>query len=225
MQGRIFGVGVGPGDPSLLTLKAVRILEEVGLLALPGKSRQECTAYQIARQAVPSLDEKEALFLPFPMVSGGQELQKSHEEAARLVKPYLDEGRSIAFLTLGDPCLYSTFSYLMRLLKAEGYEAELVNGIPSFLAAASRLGLSLAEGKEELHILPGALPEPELSGTYVILKGGKRLGAIAEGLEKTRRRVWAVKECGMEGEEVYEGLEELPEELPYLSLVIAKEIY
>ena len=154
MKGTLYGVGVGPGDPELMTLKAVRMIRENEIIAVPGADVKETVAYKIAVQAVPELEEKELLPIYMPMTHDAKELEENHAKGAKALEACLDQGKNVVFLTLGDPCVYSTFSYLQHRVEADGYHTELVSGITSFCAAAARLNISLSEWNEQLHIVP-----------------------------------------------------------------------
>ena len=230
MRGKIYGVGVGPGDPELMTLKAVRLIRENGVVAVPGTTAAESAAYRIAVRAVPELAEKELIAVPMPMTRDADTLASSHRRAAEMLKAPLDEGRDVVYLTLGDPAVYCTFSYIQRLLEADGYETELVSGIPSFCAAAARLGIPLAEGNEELHVLPGgpdracgAARPAALSGTCVFMKSGRSVGAVREMLRMSGRDVYMVENCGMDGERIFRSADAIPDDAGYFSLIVAKE--
>ena len=156
MRGKIYGIGVGPGDPELMTLKAVRLIREADVIAIPGKDRESCTAYQIASGAVPEIKDKEIILVVFPMTKNETVLRESHEAAVQSLTALMDQGKTIAFLTLGDVTIYSTYGYVHQKLLSLGYESILVNGVPSFCAAAAKLGISLGEKAEAIHILPGS---------------------------------------------------------------------
>ena len=158
MQGKIYGIGVGPGDPELMTLKALRLIREADAIAIPGKEKETCTAYQIALGAVPEIDEKEIIPVVFPMTKNETVLKESHEAAVKSLAALMDQGKTVAFLTLGDVTVYSTYGYVHKKLLDLGYESVLVNGVPSFCAAAAKLGISLGEKAEAIHILPGSYP-------------------------------------------------------------------
>lgn len=132
----------------------------------------------------------------------------------------------MVFLTLGDPTIYSTFSYLQRIVEVDGYETGCVSGIPSFCATAARINEPLVEWNEALHIVPAvhrAETETIGSGNYVFMKSGRKIGKVKELLAQTGKQVFMVENCGMENEHVYCKIEELPEEAGYYSLIIAKE--
>ena len=114
MAGRFYAVGVGPGDPELLTLKAVRLIRTCEVVAVPGEQARETVAYKIAVQACPELAEREILAVPMPMTKDPEVLERSHSEAARTVARELDQGRDVAFLTLGDPTVYATALYVLQ---------------------------------------------------------------------------------------------------------------
>ena len=134
--GVLYGVSVGPGDPELMTLKAVRCLEKCPVIAAPQTAGGRMLALDIARGAV-GLDGKTILPLRFAMSRDPEMLRASHEEAARAVKEYLDSGQDVAMLNLGDVSVYATFGYLQEILEAEGYKTVRIPGVPSFCAAAS----------------------------------------------------------------------------------------
>ena len=226
MTGILYGVGVGPGDPELMTLKAVRMIRENPVIAVPGTDPRSSTAYQIAVQAVPELAEKELIFADLPMIRDREKLKEIHAGTARRMEEYLDRGKNVVFLTLGDPTVYSTFSYLQHIVEADGYETGLVSGVTSFCAAAACLNQPLVEWQEPLHILPAVhMKELKLkeNGTYVLMKSGRRMADAREVLRSSGRRVSMVENCGMPGERVYRDLEEVPDRSGYFSVLIARE--
>ncbi|MCD8123799.1 MAG: precorrin-2 C(20)-methyltransferase [Lachnospiraceae bacterium] len=228
MTGILYGVGVGPGDPELMTLKAVRRIRENRVIAVPGERAEETVAYRIAVQAVPELAEKELVALTMPMTHDREVMRRSHEQAAEKLEAYLREGENVVFLTLGDPTVYSTFSYVQRIVKDHGFTTELVSGIPSFCAAAARLDVPLVEWNEPLHVLPAVhrLEEGilEAPGNYVLMKSGRKMDRVKKLLAADRREVSMVENCGMENEHVYRCLEKIPDDAGYYSLIIAKEV-
>lgn len=226
MRGTAYGVGVGPGDPELMTLKAVRMIRENDLFAVPGKDPKQSVAYKIAVQVVPELADKEIIPIYMPMVKSRELIEAEHKKGAKLLESYLDQGRNVVYLTLGDPTVYCTFSYLQHILEEDGYTVELISGITSFCAAAARLNLPLGEWDEQIHIIPAvhkteALPEE--AGNYVLMKSAGHMKEIKEILRKSRRDVSAVIDCGMDSEIVCRSTEEIPDDAGYFSLIIAKE--
>ncbi|MCD8074894.1 MAG: precorrin-2 C(20)-methyltransferase [Lachnospiraceae bacterium] len=226
MTGILYGVGVGPGDPELMTIKAARLIRENEVIALPGENARETVAYQIAVQAVPELSEKQLLSLDMPMTHDRALRDRRHDEAADEIEVYLKKGKNVIFLTLGDPTVYSTYLYIEKRISARGYCTEMVSGIPSFCAAAARANVPLAEWNEPIHVMPAVHRlEQELDqpGTYVLMKSGKKMGQVKEKLQKSGREVLMVENCGMPGEKVYRSVEEIPDDAGYYSLIIAKE--
>ena len=226
MRGTAFGVGVGPGDPELMTLKAVRLIRENDVIAVPGKVATESVAYQIAAAMVPELKDKELLPIHTPMTRDRALMAEEHRKGARLLEQYLDQGKNVVYLTLGDPTVYCTFSYLQHFLEADGYPVELVSGIPSFCAAAARLKTPLTEWDEPLHILPAAhrTADPlDLPGTYVLMKSASHMAEIKALLRRSGRDVSAVENCSMDSEKIYRSVEEIPDDAGYFSLIVAKE--
>lgn len=224
--GKAFGVGVGPGDPELMTLKAVRLIRENDVIALPGKVPEETTAYKIAVQAVPELKDKTLVPVYMPMVPDREKVKEGHRRAAAVLEEILDRGRNVVYLTLGDSTVYCTFTYLQAILEEDGYETELVSGITSFCAAAARLNIPIGEWNEPIHIIPamhsldGELDQP---GNYVLMKSGSHMSEVKAMLGRSGRQVMMVENCGMPDEKVYRSVEEIPDDAGYFSLIIAKE--
>ena len=112
MSGCLYSVGVGPGDPELMTLKAVKIIRNCQVLVLPAESKEKCVAYQIVRRAIPEIEDKTTVCLVMPMTKDKDRLEKSHREGTQKVAEVLDAGKDAAFLTLGDPTVYATSMYM-----------------------------------------------------------------------------------------------------------------
>ena len=246
MSGTFTGVGVGPGDPELMTLKAVRAIRECSVIAVPvsdnsleapvcekaGTESQykeyldRCVAFGIARGAVPEVEKKDRIFLPMPMIKEKDKLRNIHDMDADAVAEILEQGKDVVFLTLGDPTVYSTCMYVHKRLKRKGYPTELVPGIPSFCAAAARMDISLAENRQEVHILPASYQIEkglELPGTKVLMKAGRKMSDVKQILMEKGLEAEMVENCGMENEKVYLSAEEIPEQAGYYSLLIVKE--
>lgn len=226
MRGKAYGVGVGPGDPEMMTLKAVRLIRESEVIAFPGKTAEESTAFKIASGAVPEIAEKTLVPIYMPMIRDRALLANEHRRGAGILEEYLDRGQNLVYLTLGDPTVYCTFSYLQHILEADGYEVELVSGVTSFCAAAARLNISLTEWNEQMHVIPASHnigEKLELPGTYVLMKSASRMREIRELLIESGRDTVCVENCGMENEKIYRSAQEIPEDTGYFSLIISKE--
>ncbi len=224
--GVLYGIGVGPGDPELLTLKAVRRMRECDILMVPTADYQDSVAWQIAVRAVPELKAKACVGVPIPMVRDAGARRAAHEAAALRVTELLDQGMRVGFLNLGDVTLYASYLYIHRLVRAGGYQAELVNGIPSFCAAAAALGEGLAEGADELHILsqPGQVPEGlSFPGTKIVMKLGKHFPQVREAIRAAGADAMLVENCGLPGERLCRSLDEMEDEPGYYSLLIVKD--
>ena len=225
MNATFYGVGVGPGDPELLTLKAVRIIEECDVLAVPGKTKEESVAYGIALAAVSGIAQKETICIHMPMTKDEKKLKESHENGAAQIIRLLEQGRSVAFLTLGDPTISSTYLYLQKLVQEAGFETEIISGIASFLAAGAALNTGLVEKEQQLHIIPSSYETRDaldLPGTKVLMKAGKKMPLVKEAVARMDADVYMVENCGMEGERICHGADEIPEDAGYYSLIILK---
>ena len=226
-EGVLYGIGVGPGDPELMTLKAVRLLKEADLIAAPGQDVRETAAFRIAVQSVPEIAEKELLPVELPMVMDREVLEEAHRAGAKLLEDHLAAGKKIAFITLGDPTVYSTFSYLERKVRADGFRTEYVSGVTSFCAAAAALRVPLAEWQEPVHIIPAVPKRPVdllYPGNCVLMKSGRRMKEVKEYLREQDRAAWMGVNVGMPDETLYRSLEEMPDEAGYFALIIAKEV-
>ena len=229
MQGKLYGVGVGPGDPELLTLKALRLIKDNEVIAVPGKEIQASVAYQIVKRAYEELDEKTLIPVAMPMTKDPQVLKANHDKAADQVESYLKEGKNVVFLTLGDTTVYSTYLYVHKRILERGYEAEIVSGITSFCAVAARLNMGLVEADQPLHVIPATYKAQEmdeilkLPGTKVLMKTGKKMKQVKESIEKSGQKAVMIENCGMPSEKIYRSVEEIPEDSGYYSLIIVKE--
>ena len=225
-RGILYGVGVGPGDPEYMTLKAVRLIRENDVIAVPGKVAEEAVAYKIAAAVVPEIKDKELVPIYMPMVKDRQLIDLEHQRAAKLVEGYLDQGKNVVYITLGDSTIYCTFTYLQHYLEADGYTVELVSGIPSFCAAAAALNTPLTEWDESLHILPGVHDlenDLALKGNYVIMKSASKMAQVKDMIRRSGRKAVMAENCTMENEKLYHSVDEIPDDAGYFSLIIAKE--
>lgn len=230
MAGKIYGVGVGPGNPELLTIKAVQIIRECDIIGIPAKDAVSCTAYQIARKAVPEVEAKPVIAVAVPMTTDRERLCAAYDQGCRELVNALKQDKEIAFLNLGDPSIYGSYMELHKRITEAGFQTELVSGVPSFCAVAAALGVSLGSGEESIHILPGRYEPEELeayNGTKVLMKSGGRLGELKKRLAESEQEgqiaAYAVTNCGMEDQVVCRDIRELEERAGYFTTVIVKE--
>lgn len=223
-HGKLWGVGVGPGDPELLTVKAVRVLREADVVIVPDASSGDKVALNIAKDY---LKGKQIQFVKTPMVRDKAVMDAAHEQAADTISALLDDGKQVAFLTLGDPAIYSTYMYIHQKVLRRGYAVEVVPGIPSFCAAAARLNQSLCLGREPLTIIPASHDQNDLMdlpGNKVFMKAGRSILELQQALGEKGLLEGAsmVENCSMENEHVYPHFADLKEPSGYFSLVIVK---
>lgn len=246
MEGKFYGVGVGPGDPELMTIKAAAVIracdviavpvsdsalgepayEEPGAIYLYPEYLEKCVAYQIALPTVPEISAKAKLYLPMPMMKEKEKLKQIHDRCAESAADQLEKGNSIAFITLGDPSVYATCLYVHKRLTEKGCKTELIPGIPSFCAAAARLNTGLVENKDELHIIPASYEIEkglELPGTKVLMKAGKKMPYVKQCVKERGMQIKMVENCGMSEERLYDQVEDIPDQSSYYSLLIIKD--
>jgi precorrin-2/cobalt-factor-2 C20-methyltransferase len=230
--GTLYGIGVGPGDPELITLKALKVLHRVPHIFAACSTKN---TYSLALSIVRChLNGAGIEHLPFPMSKDPQKLQAAWEQNARRVLAVLESGQDAAFVTLGDPLTYSTFGYLLKTLKRLAPEVPIVTipGITSYSAAAALTHIPLTEGEESFYLVSGALGAGKLkeivdkSDNIVMLKTYRHFDEIYQALEDLDLldRTTCISRCGLEGETVVENLRDLKgRELPYLSMIIIKK--
>ncbi len=237
MAGRLYVVGVGPGDPELLTLKGARILGEVGCICVPkGREEGSSLALSIAREAV-DLRGKEIVEIHFPMVRTkgalpGEELDSRWAEAVAAIRSRVDKGIDTAFITIGDPGIYSTFFYVFEKLLAEspGLQIEVVPGISSINGAAARAGMPLALGDESIAVLPANYLSDldsvlDRFTTVVLMKVYKVFDELVEKLSRLNLLNDAIyiARAGMSDERICTDLNTMKRtDLDYFSLVIVR---
>ncbi|AGA68537.1 precorrin-2 C20-methyltransferase [Desulfitobacterium dichloroeliminans LMG P-21439] len=226
-KAKLYGVGVGPGDPSLITLRAVEILQGMQVIAIPkSKMERESVAWEIAQAHCPS--GVRILELEMPMTADKEILQAAWHQAAVKIKAELDLGHSVAFLTLGDPSLYSTYSYLLAILKSqlEPDQIETIPGITAMSAAAARVNWPLAIGDDPLIVLPGieGLEEYEQYPNLVLMKVSRNLPDVLNHIQKTGAQAVLATRVSQTGEEIrLLSPGEVIEKVDYLSLVLYKK--
>jgi precorrin-2/cobalt-factor-2 C20-methyltransferase len=235
---KFYGIGVGPGEPELITLKALKVLKEASVIFTPKASVK---AESLARTIVEGLLPDDANFfeLEFPMTKDETELKKRYLKSARLIADNIKNGKPVAYLTIGDPLLYSTYIYLLRALAevAPDLTIETIPGVAAYSAIASRLGFSLAEKNQRLCICPVPTGDDAMTelrevieghDTIVIMKVAKKLAEVLDLIEKMGLTSFTVfgSRIGLPDEKIIDGARQgfnLSAKEGYLSTIIVRK--
>jgi precorrin-2/cobalt-factor-2 C20-methyltransferase len=232
-MGTFYGIGVGPGEPDLITLKAVKVLAKVDTIFTASSSKNKHSlAVNIARDHIP--ETTPVIRLSFPMCVDKSLLKQAWEDNAGLIVETLRHGKNAAFLTLGDCMTYSTYGYLGRYVKKLAPEVVMVAipGITSYQAAAARLNRPLVEGEESLLILSGVRGGNryrELSGSaenVVFMKAYKNVSDITQALEEKGclETSIGISSCGLQEERIIEDIRQFENTPPdYWTLIFSKQ--
>lgn len=227
-KGKLIGIGVGPGDTELLTLKAAKILEKVPVIFSPKSAKEkESIALSIVRPLLKERKDYKKIMIVepiFPMIEDKKELKKIWDSASELVAQYLNTGRDVAFITLGDPSIFSTYSYLQKRL-IDRYEVETIPGITSFTACAAAKNEALVEQNDILTIVPKIDNRIEniieYSDSIVLIKASRNTTKLELKIknDKREKEIYSVQNCTRENEKIIEGFSH---EKPYLTTSIIK---
>ena len=225
-KGKLIGIGVGPGDTELLTMKAVKALKTVPVVFSPKSSKEkESIALSIVKPVLEERKDYKRLMLVepiFPMIEDKEELEKIWTSASEMIAQYLDSGRDVAFITLGDTSIFSTYSYVQKKL-IDRYEIETIPGITSFTACAAAKNKALVEQNDILTIVPkidDRLDEIlEYSDSVVLMKASRNTTELEATIEAKNRpkEIYSVQNCTRENEKIIEGFSN---EKPYLTTTI-----
>ncbi|MGN1319040.1 MAG: precorrin-2 C(20)-methyltransferase [Lachnospirales bacterium] len=200
---KLYGVSVGCGDYELMTLKAVKILEKSSVIAVPKTHKDNTMALDIIKNVI-DISKKEIIYLDFKMSRNVKENNLAHIKNAEKIINYL-KNSDVAVISIGDISVFSTFSYILDIVKSKGYDVEVIPGVPSFCAVAAKLQQSLTSMKKPLHIIPASFSNIEevlkYDGNKVIMKSGSKLNEVLDKLED--RNYSIVQNCGLENEVVY----------------------
>jgi precorrin-2/cobalt-factor-2 C20-methyltransferase len=216
VQGKLVGIGVGPGDPELITVKAVKALKNADIISIPkAHTDKPSLALSIVKSI---LDERttvpELLELVFPMTNDEKELERQWNENAKIIAEKTKLGKTIAFITLGDPMFYSTFIYICQKMKQKHpeVEMEIIPGVTSLTACATASKIPLTEKNEVVSVVPSGVDSEKIrevaknSDTIVLMKGVTRLTALVPVLEKSgftkNSTIALVKRCTMPEQKV-----------------------
>lgn len=230
--GKLFGVGVGPGDPELLTIKAVRVIKEADIIFTAASTKNRYSlAVEIATPYISPATRIEKL--SFPMTKDEKEVETAWIHNAKQIAEQLKKGKNVVFLTLGDPTTYSTFGYILKKMECIMPQADIetIPGITSFHAASARLNKILVEGEESLLITSGAFGGEQIrknSGVenVAIVKAYKNIKDINSALKETGfdNKAVAVSKCGRENEQIIKNIHELETKKPdYWTLILASK--
>ena len=230
MKGTFYGIGVGPGDPELLTMKAVKAIQKVDIIIAPKTEKKEgSVALDIARPYLKK--DVRIVYQVFPMVKGFQEDDAAWKQNKEEILGFLAEGKNVAFLTLGDAMFFSTYIYVFRLLEKEDVHIETIPGIPAFIAMGSHLGWPIVEGDDVLSIIPATAGAEKIEKTLavsdnvVLMKVYKNFPKVAEILDKNDMLGHAVmvSRCGLPDEERIDDIRaRKAQPVNYLSTILAR---
>lgn len=230
--GKLFGVGVGPGDPELITVKAVRIIKEADIIFTAASTKNKYSlAVEIASPYISASARIEKL--SFPMTKDVKEVETAWIHNAKQIAKSLKQGKNAVFLTLGDPTTYSTFGYILKKMDCIMPEADIetIPGITSFHAASARLNRILVEGEESLLVTSGAFGGDRIRHidgveNVAIVKAYKNIKDINKALKETglSKKCVAVSKCGRENEQIIENIDALEKRTPdYWTLILASK--
>ena len=227
-KGKLYGIGVGPGDTELLTLKAARILKTVPVIFSPKSSKEkDSIALSIVKPILEEREDYKRLMIVapiFPMIEDKSELEKIWDSASEMIGQYLDSGRDVAFVTLGDTSVFSTYSYVQKKLIG-AYEIETVPGITSFTACAAARNEALVEQNDILSVVPkidDRLDDViEYSNAIALMKASRNMRKLELKIENNKRTtdIYSVQNCTRENEEIVDGFSK---DKPYLTTTIIK---
>ena len=228
-KGKFYGIGVGVGDPENITVKATKKLHEVDVIVLPeAKSGEGSTAFNIVREYLkPGVEQ---MFLEFPMIKDVEARKVFRKNNADKISEELEKGKNVAFLTIGDPMTYSTYTYVLEHI-ADDVEVETVAGITSFNSIAARLNVPLMIGDEDLKVVSvnrktDIHKEIENNDNLVFMKVSRNFEKLKQALIKTGTidKVIMVSNCGKENQKVYYDIKDLVEDdIPYFTTMIVKK--
>lgn len=227
-KGILYGVSTGPGDPELMTVKAMRCIEKCQVIAAPRTKGKNCMALDIVK-GIMNVDDKEILYLDFAMKKDADVLDSTHRMQADAVEKYLAEGKDVAMLNIGDASLFGTFCYVRELVEADGYESKTIAGVTSFCAVAAELGWSLTTMGEPMTVIPGSFDSVsealDRSGTKVIMKSASALPEVKQMLEEKglMDKTALIANCGLPTQKVIRDLREVTGEEGYFVTILVQE--
>jgi precorrin-2/cobalt-factor-2 C20-methyltransferase len=224
MQGKLYGIGVGPGDPELLTIKAAKILGHIDVVAVPeSKKEAGSVALDIARPYLKA--GAKIMFLTFPMIRDEMAKEIIRRDNALLLASEIEAGRNVAFLTLGDPMLYSTYIYLLENMGNMGIDIVSVPGIYSFSAISNLLNQPLVKGDDGLAVISAfdAAEWPNLKSfqSIVCMKVSSYAQPLYDALQSSPNlKFLMVTDAGKVSQTISTNIDDLLGQVPYFTTVI-----
>ncbi len=230
MTGKLFGIGVGPGDPELLTVKAINAIKQLDVIIAPKTEKKDgSVALNIAKGHIKP--ETEIVYQVFPMTVGFASDDTAWQSNKKEILELLQQGKNVGFLTIGDPMFYSTYIYVFRLLQQEDVEIETIPGIPAFCAIGSATNTPIVEGDAILSIIPANMPEEKVRAALktcdnaVLMKVYKNSDQVIDMLaeEGMAEKALLASRCGLENEVIIRDIrQEKGRKLNYLSTILTR---
>ena len=206
----IYAIGIGPGDPELITIKAAKTIKEADIVIVPQSNK---TGRSVALEIVKYYTNRENIFMyHFPMVKNEKLLDEKYSNLANQIENFLKEGKKVAYVTIGDLSIYSTFNYLHAKLKLKNIDVVKISGIPAFIESANRLqehivvkneSFCVIEMSDDLNYLENTIKN---FNTVIIMKVYKKI-KILENFVKNSKSVskaYLISRCSMEDEKIYD---------------------
>ncbi len=232
-QGILYGIGVGPGDPDFITLKAVRILSQVDIVFAASSARN--THSQAVEIAKPHLKAGVPIqMISFPMIRDKKAMEAAWQDNAKTVIKVLEQGKNAAFITLGDCLTYSTYGYVLKHIQKLAPHIEIcsIPGITSYQAAAARINTPLVEGEESMMLVSGVTGGDKFrklsdrADNVVFLKAYRNAHDITKALDEAGMadKSVGIVRCGLEGEQIISDMDVFQKKKPdYWTLIISKK--
>ena len=231
MMGKLYGIGVGPGDPELLTVKAIKAIKELDVIIAPKTEKKDgSVALNIAREYLK--EDAHIEYLVFPMTVGFAKSDASWQANKDVIMSFLAQGKNVGFLTIGDPMFFSTYIYVFRLLQQEDVEITTIPGIPAYCAIASATNTPIIEGDCVLSIIPANIAPERIRAALqhcdnaVLMKVYKDYPEVVDILqeEKMAEQAILVSRCGLDDELIIKDItQDKNRKLNYLSTIITRK--
>ena len=227
MNGKLYGIGLGPGDPELMTLKAARLISAAGCIAYPTLESGSSFARSIAESHI--IDDAKEIAIEIPMSVARKPAQDAYDRGAEEIRAVLETGKDVVVLCEGDPFFYGSFMYLFSRL-SDGFDVEIVPGVNSVSACASVVERPLVARSEVLTIVPATLPAEELAEKIAnaeaisVMKVGRHLRKVKDILTDQNLMQYAhyIERATLPNQKVMP-LKDAPEKAPYFSMILVSK--